>query len=63
VYVIDMTGRVQVFDRDGSYLRGSCTPDGANGTPTRKSFNPRGLVRIRYTHYNRIQRVRPEAAG
>lgn len=54
VYVIDTTGRVQVFDADGQFLRLWNTPDASNGTPTDLSFARDGRVLIADTHCNRI---------
>ena len=53
VFVIDTTGRVQVFDPAGGYLRGWMVPDRANGTPTDVSFVG-GKVIIPDTHNHRI---------
>ncbi len=54
VYVIDTTGRVQVFTLDGKYLRKWSTPDSKNGTPTAIALSPSGEVVIPDTHYQRI---------
>lgn len=54
VYVIDMTGRVQVFDPDGRFLRLWSTPEWRNGTPTGLTFDPDRNVVIPDTHYSRI---------
>nr|WP_231617353.1 NHL repeat-containing protein [Novipirellula aureliae] len=34
LYIVDTTGRIQVFDADGNYLRGWSTPQTKNGRPT-----------------------------
>ncbi|QDV14904.1 NHL repeat protein [Rosistilla oblonga] len=34
LYIVDTTGRIQVFSADGEYLRGWKTPDVTNGRPT-----------------------------
>ena len=34
LYICDTTGRIQVFDRDGNWLRQWSTPETANGRPT-----------------------------
>ena len=44
VYVIDTTGRVQVFDESGTFLRHWVIPDTENGTPTAITFHPDGRV-------------------
>ena len=54
VFVIDTTGRVQVFDADGAHLRGWATPSNENGTPTAVAFAPDGDVLVPDTHYSRI---------
>lgn len=60
VYVIDKTGRVQVFDERGMYLRGWTTPDAQNGTPTAVSFAPDGTVLVADTHYSQILEYAPD---
>ena len=54
VYVVDKTGRIQVFSEDGEYRRGWSTPSADNGTPTCVAFSPRGTVLVPDTHYSRI---------
>ncbi len=54
VYVIDVTGRVQVFDEDGVFLRLWNTPAADNGTPTGAAPNRDGNLFIPDTHYSRI---------
>lgn len=54
VYVIDVTGRVQVFTEEGSYLRQWSLPDSDKGTPTSLSFGRERRVLIPDTHYSRI---------
>ena len=34
LYIVDITGRIQVFDAEGKYLRGWRTPESQNGKPT-----------------------------
>ena len=53
VYVIDMTGRVQVFDATGAFQRTWEMPSHANGTPTAIHFDGERVV-IPDTHYSRI---------
>jgi len=60
VYVIDTTGRVQVFSEDGAFLRKWSTPDAENGTPTAVAFANDGNVLAPDTHYNRILEYTPE---
>lgn len=60
LYIVDTTGRIQVFDVDGTHLRTWKVPDTANGRPTGLSFDsrpenpttPRLLVAD--THYYRM---------
>lgn len=54
VYVIDTSGRVQVFDRGGAYQRGWELPEYKNGTPTAITFRKDGTVLIPDTHYSRL---------
>lgn len=54
VFVVDKTGRLQVFDLNGKYLRGWAMPASDNGTPTAVSFGGDGRVLIADTHYNRV---------
>ncbi|EMI52520.1 NHL repeat-containing protein [Rhodopirellula sallentina] len=42
LYIVDTTGRIQVFDVDGNHLRTWKVPDTANGRPTGLSFDKRG---------------------
>ncbi len=72
VYVVDTTGRVQVFDRDGVFLGMWKVPRSDNGTPTAVAFGvyetggtgqPGGTgvrVLIPDTHYSRILEYSPE---
>ncbi len=53
VYVIDMSGRVQVFDGGGTLQRLWNMPDATNGTPTAIAFHEE-TVFIPDTHYHRI---------
>ena len=54
IYVVDMTARIQVFDRHGRYLRGWQTPASENGRPTGLSFDRGGNLMVADTHYYRI---------
>jgi sugar lactone lactonase YvrE len=60
LYIVDKTGRIQVFDREGHYLRGWQTPEFANGKPTGLSFDRSGLLMVADTHYYRILFYRPD---
>jgi len=54
VYVVDTTGRIQVFTLDGEFLRSWSTPAHETGTPTGVAFSREGRVLIPDTHYNQI---------
>ncbi|KAA5543275.1 hypothetical protein FYK55_12585 [Roseiconus nitratireducens] len=59
LYIVDTTGRIQVFDRDGHWLRQWRTPQTKNGRPTglaiRKSERPDDdLLLVADTHYYRM---------
>ncbi len=53
VYVIDMSGRVQVFDLVGKFLRMWAMPQHDNGTPTAILFDGDRVI-IPDTHYSRV---------
>ncbi len=53
VYVIDMTGRVQVFDTEGGFVRLWSTPSAENGTPTAIALDGERAI-VPDTHYHRI---------
>lgn len=54
LYIVDMSARIQVFDRDGNFLRGWHTPKWAAGKPTGLSISPDGQLLVADTHYFRI---------
>lgn len=60
LYVIDTTGRVQVFRLDGTFVRKWALPAYENGTPTSVAFAIDGNVLIPDTHYSRILKYTPE---
>lgn len=53
LYLVDITARIQVFDRDGKYLRGWRTPQSKNGRPTGMSIID-GKLYVADTHYFRV---------
>jgi sugar lactone lactonase YvrE len=59
LYIVDTTGRIQVFDRDGNWLRQWKTPDTKNGRPTGLAID-RGkrpeddVLLVADTHYYRM---------
>ncbi|MEM6979357.1 MAG: NHL repeat-containing protein [Planctomycetota bacterium] len=55
LYIVDTTGRIQVFDADGRHLRTWSTPLTQNGRPTGLSFAPRdNRLLVADTHYYRM---------
>ncbi len=61
LYIVDMTARIQVFDADGTYIRGWQTPEHTNGRPTGLSWDSyEGNLMVADTHYNRVLRYTPE---
>ena len=54
VYIVDMLARIQVFDRDGKFLRGWRTPVSDNGRPTGLSIDRDGNLIVADTHYFRV---------
>jgi DNA-binding beta-propeller fold protein YncE len=71
LYIVDTTGRIQVFDVDGNHLRTWSVPDTANGRPTGLAFDP-GLraaddkptqpprLLVADTHYYRMSVFTPD---
>jgi len=60
IYVIDTTGRVQVFSEQGEFQRKWHMPAADNGTPTGVAFDHNGRVLIADTHYSAIREYTPE---
>jgi sugar lactone lactonase YvrE len=54
LYIVDMLARIQVFDRDGNFLRSWRTPEFAAGRPTGLTVSPDGRLLVADTHYFRI---------
>ncbi len=59
IYIVDMTARIQVFDRDGNYLRGWQTPASQQGRPTGLTIDNDGNLMVADTHYYRILFYQP----
>ncbi len=59
IFVVDMTARIQVFDRDGHFLRGWRTPEWKNGKPTGLSMDREGNLLVADTHYYRVLAYTP----
>lgn len=60
VYVVDFTGRIQVFNFQGQYLRGWATPNIANGRPAGIGVARDGRVLVADSHYQRILIYTPD---
>lgn len=54
LYIVDMTGRIQVFDIDGNYLHGWRTPIIKQGKPTGLGWGNDGGLIVADTHYFRV---------
>ncbi|WP_425400496.1 hypothetical protein [Aeoliella sp.] len=59
IYLVDITARIQVFDRDGKFLRGWRTPKSKDGRPTGMSFID-GKLYVADTHYFRVLVYTPD---
>ena len=60
LYLVDLTDRVQVFDREGKYLRGWRMPDFNVDGPSGVSFDRRGRLLVADTHFYRVLVFSPE---
>ncbi len=60
IYIVDKTGRVQVFDTEGRFLKLWNTPAIEFGKPTGLGINREGLIMVADTHYFRILFYTPE---
>lgn len=54
LYLVDTTGRIQVFDGDGNYIRGWKTPETQNGRPTGLAIDHENRLLVADTHYFRM---------
>ncbi|MCH2182535.1 MAG: hypothetical protein MK108_11065 [Mariniblastus sp.] len=54
LYIVDMTGRVQVFDTNGQLLRQWRTPEVKNGKPCGLSISNDQKLMVCDTHYHRV---------
>lgn len=54
LHIVDMTGRIQVYDIDGNYLTGWRTPLITQGKPTGLGFANDGALLVADTHYFRV---------
>jgi streptogramin lyase len=60
IYIVDFTARIQVFDRDGTFLRGWTTPDSNFGRPTGLSIDRDGRLLVANTHYYQVLIYSPD---
>lgn len=60
VYVVDMTGRIQVLDSAGEFVRVWRSPEIANGKPCGLGFTRDGLLMVADTHYFRVLFYQPD---
>ncbi|MFO0925077.1 MAG: NHL repeat-containing protein [Pirellulales bacterium] len=60
LYMVDMSGRIQVFDADGQFLRYWNTPTIENGRPTGLGVDRDGHILVADTHYFRVLFYTPE---
>jgi hypothetical protein len=60
LYIVDMTARIQVFDREGKFLRAWQTPAFKNGRPSGLSFDRAGNLLVADTHYYRVLVYTPQ---
>jgi DNA-binding beta-propeller fold protein YncE len=54
IYLADLTDRIQVFDRDGKFLRQWNTPDFNVDGPSGLSFDRQGHLLVADTHFYRV---------
>ncbi len=60
IFIVDKTSRIQVFDRDGEFIRVWRTPACVNGKPCGMSFSHDGLLMVADTHYFQILFYTPQ---
>ncbi|RMF42788.1 MAG: hypothetical protein D6753_06635 [Planctomycetota bacterium] len=61
LYIVDMTGRIQVFTPDGEFLRGWRTPEIKQGKPTGLAWSVDGqYLLVADTHYFRMLAYLPD---
>jgi len=60
LYIVDMSGRIQVYTTAGKYLRGWRTPAIKLGKPSGLSFDRHGHLMVADTHYFRVLFYTPE---
>jgi sugar lactone lactonase YvrE len=60
IYVVDMTGRIQVLSSEGEPLALWRTPEIYQGKPTGLTISPTGNLLVADTHYSRILQYQPD---
>ena len=60
LYIVDKSARIQVFSRDGEFLKGWMTPEWEFGKPSGLSFDGDGNLMVADTHYYRVLFYTPE---
>ncbi len=60
LYIVDMTGRIQVFTPQGEFIRDWRTPTIAQGKPSGLAFDQEGRLMVADTHYFRVLFYTPE---
>lgn len=60
LFIVDMTGRIQVFDRDQQFITSWRTPAVKMGKPCGLTVSNDGLLMVADTHYHRILFYRPD---
>lgn len=60
LYVVDKSGRIQVFNIDGEFLRGWHTPEFKNGKPTGLGWSQDGKLMVADTHYFQVLFFQPD---
>lgn len=60
LFIVDMTGRIQVFDSEGKFIRSWRTPEVHMGKPCGLTISNDQLLMVADTHYHRILFYTPE---
>lgn len=60
IFVVDKTARVQVFDRDGNFIRNWRTPECYSGKPCGLSISQNNELMVCDTHYFRVLFYTPD---
>jgi sugar lactone lactonase YvrE len=60
LYMVDFSGRIQVFTTEGEFLRSWATPTIANGRPAGLGWGRDGTLLVADSHYSRLLIYSPE---